>query len=52
MLEDEQLNEDMSEDPTLITGVDGDPEDDPMIDLPDNTINDDGEIEELHLGER
>jgi hypothetical protein len=50
--QDDQLNEDITEDPAIVTGVDIDPEDEPMAELPENAVNDDDELEELHLGER
>lgn len=49
--QDDQLNEDSIEEP-IITGIDLDPEDEPVLELPENAINNEDEIEELYLGER
>ena len=53
MLEQEdQLNEETAEESAPITGVDEDPEDEPMTELPENKINENDDLEELQLGER
>lgn len=49
--QDDQLNEEILEEPD-ITEINSDPEDDSVIELPENTVNEDDELEELHLGER
>jgi hypothetical protein len=49
--QDDQLNEDMVEE-SGITGINSDPEDDSILELPDNEVTDDDELQELNLGER
>lgn len=50
--QDDQLNEDITEEPAIAAGIDSDPEDEPVMELPENAVTDDDELEEIYLGER
>jgi hypothetical protein len=50
--QDDQLNEEITEEPVIATGIDLDPEDEPVMELPENEIDENEELNELFLGER